>query len=149
MEDCRFQPACDICNETGENQCDYWMHPREFYGRSLLIRNYCDNCVKTFDLYDGRKEKVCFKCFKYVGVFITNPRFLTAFKNLTMISAHFPSRGWIDELEPDEDQNVREAWNFCQLLRKFESLPIAEIIEIIKKLDFDKIDQWINEINEF
>lgn len=155
MEDSRFQPLCDICDGTGDNECDYWMHPREFYGNSILIKNYCDKCVKTFDLYDGRKEKVCLNCLKYVNIFVTNPSFLNAIKKLTIISTNFPSKDWIDDYEPyeshilKENPNVKEAWNFCQLLRKIESFSIEEISKIIKTIDFDKIEEWINQINEF
>src|SRR3989304_9343938 len=84
-----FHTVCSKCDTAGENKCQYWLHPVEYYGRSRLERIYCDACIRVFELYDGRKEVVCSDCVHYVNALITFPKLVKVMEKLHELASEY------------------------------------------------------------
>ena len=129
-----FRPCCTSCDNSPPNDeigpCDYWMHPEEMYGNSILQRNYCNDCVKVFELYDGRKERVCKACLKYVGIFVVFP-------HLTEI-AQIAKYNDVKFTKDGGGRVVKE------VLKNFESLTISTIHEKLNVCDLAAVLDNLN-----
>ena len=69
--ECRFKSACSNCDKeaccTVGIQCDNNDHPEEYYGNSILQRNYCPECsyvVSLVDRPDLGSPLWCINCVK-------------------------------------------------------------------------------------
>ncbi len=134
-----FRTVCHNCNQFGDKICEYWLHPAEYYGNSYLQRNYCDACVRSFYLYDGRTETLCVHCMNYVEVFLAFPKVLQIMQEIHKLA----------EAQTDGDvERWRKTYNersdISSLLKSFFS-DAKERDQVIANLNLDEILQWLKE----
>lgn len=73
-----YKPVCSMCDNTiccDYFQCENRVHPIEYYGRSILQRNYCKECIYEVKQIDGSTEDWCKNCVGLTELYIAFPMF--------------------------------------------------------------------------
>lgn len=139
---------CIECGKGAEEvHCQYWLHKIKVKGNAVSSECLCDKHVYIAQLYDGRKEYVCFRCEKIIQVFLAVPEFL----KLCQLFYEYADRDMFafgSTLWSVRQESNSQIVEIGRILVDFQKLSVQEVIAQLKPINFDEVIKSMDDFLE-